>query len=145
MRLSPDLELRNFILCEDIRQEITNKIIMIGVYSGDILISNLPGSIPLCMYAELDVKAKGEYDVYLRMSGPGEGSFILQTHIGASNADNNGVIRTPRIDVTLECEGVLKIDASIDRKKWKALSRKKVTQSDEVINLQPTIAAAPPS
>lgn len=53
---------RAAILCEDIRQEVNNKLILIGVFTGDIVLSEFPGAIALRIYIEYISDKVGEFD-----------------------------------------------------------------------------------
>ncbi|MHA1522994.1 MAG: hypothetical protein ACTSY1_01160 [Alphaproteobacteria bacterium] len=43
---------RNVIICDDIREEINHKKILIGVYIGDILVQKFPATFSFTMYIE---------------------------------------------------------------------------------------------
>lgn len=51
--MSAAIKLGNVILCEHIVEGKNNKHTLINVYSGDILMSEFPGHIPVAFYIEL--------------------------------------------------------------------------------------------
>ncbi len=47
-------KIANAVVCEDVRTEQNGKQIIIGVYSGDIVVSNVPAFIPVMLWLQLD-------------------------------------------------------------------------------------------
>lgn len=137
-----NLQITSRIVCEDIRQEKTNKYILVGVISGDILVQELPGMIALSIYLEGVARESGS--VRIRVSGPGEGQGVM----GASFKlqDGNRVTLTfPTVGLALECEGTLKLEISEgDDEDWEPLVEKKVIKTEGLWTLAP-IVSPPPS
>src|SRR5437879_3808001 len=118
------LTIRNAILCEDVRQEKSNKFILIGVFANNILVGDTPASVAVALYIEAVSKvASGE--LFLRYSGPGEGSALIGLNYTASQKDASFdpviTIVAPRIDVLMEKEGTFKIELSEDQRSWHTL------------------------
>ena len=44
--------LRNIILCEDIRTEVGNKLSLMGIFSGDVVVTEIPATIHLAVYMQ---------------------------------------------------------------------------------------------
>ena len=55
------------IICDDIRQEISNKLSFIGIYGKDIFVSKIPFTFPKLCFAILykDIKAEDSFSVEL--------------------------------------------------------------------------------
>ena len=49
------------ILCDEIRQEITGKSILLGVISSELLFPSFPSLMSICLYAEGNVVEAGEF------------------------------------------------------------------------------------
>ena len=135
--------IRNCLLCDDIRQEKNNKLIILGVFSGDILIPKVPANISLAFFIDGFADVLGETSIWFKLSGPGEGHVIIEVSLDVTMAGQQIALSLPRADVTLECEGVLRFDASSDQKDWVNLMEKKVILSDEVWSLFPTVSERP--
>ena len=43
---------RNVIVCEDLREELGNKKSLMGIFTGDIVVSQFPATVPLAFYIE---------------------------------------------------------------------------------------------
>jgi hypothetical protein len=68
------------IACDDIRQEVTGKYILIGVYSGKLAVQFFPASVVLGFFVLARPTNKGDYDVELRIVGP-EGKEMTSGHM----------------------------------------------------------------
>jgi hypothetical protein len=121
------LKFGNAILCDDIRREEgNNKYILIGIYSGDIILSNMPAEFQLAFYIEIFAPA-GHYDLQIRLSGPQKGAeAILPTSFDHAGGDQVGTLASPRIGLTMTEEGTFKIDARVGEGRWKNIIVKKV-------------------
>ena len=64
-RRKPKLEYA--IICDDIRQEISNKLSFIGIYGKDIFVSKIPFTFPKLCFAILykDIEAEDSFSVEL--------------------------------------------------------------------------------
>ncbi len=64
-RRKPKLEY--VIICDDIRQEISNKISFIGIYGKDIFVSKIPFTFPKLCFAihYKDIKAEDSFSIEL--------------------------------------------------------------------------------
>lgn len=117
---STNFRVRNVVLCEDIRQEKSNKFILIGVYAGNILVETLPCDIPLSLFIDGTIDRGGESTLFIRLSGPGEGSGTMGINY-SGDSGGAGVLVTPRMDVHMECAGVFRVEVSEDRITWTLL------------------------
>ena len=65
--MKPALEIATVLVCDDVRKEVTNKDILIGVYAGDIVVPAFPAWIALAVWLELITKENGVYDMSFRI------------------------------------------------------------------------------
>jgi hypothetical protein len=130
-------EIEQCIACEDIREELHKKHSLIGVYSGDtILMSQIPGNIAIACFIQIAIKETGKHDLTLRLSGPGDHEATLKARLVFDEAPGHAVIATPRIDLTVDSEGIFKFDISADNENWVNLVTRKIA-------LNPELASAP--
>lgn len=54
------------LLCDQIRQENNGKLIAIGIYGGDILVTEFPSVIPVALLVRLKTKSEGPYRIEVR-------------------------------------------------------------------------------
>jgi len=64
------MNISHAIACDDIRQEMNGKHILIGVYSGKLGLPFFPIQIALAFWVLARPSAKGDYDVQLRVLDP---------------------------------------------------------------------------
>lgn len=132
------------LLCEDIREEKTGKHTLVGVYSGDVDISGIPGTMAIALYIELQVIIPGKYELSLRLSGPGEHSATLKANLALEKNNKFAILATPRIDLLVDREGILKIEMSMDGQVWTSLLEKKITLNPSLANaFQPPHGQSP--
>lgn len=128
-------EIVKSLLCEDVREEINNKHTLIGVYIGDVLISRIPGNMSIALFVELDVKKEGKQSIQLRLSGPGDHEAVLNADLNFIGVGSS-TLKTPRIELLVDKEGIFRIDLSEDGETWINLIEKSVT-------LNPAPSASP--
>lgn len=121
-----DISVRTALLCEDVRQEKSNKFILIGVFANDIVLSTMPAAIPISFFIELKSSKLGTQHLYFRISGPGNESAKLKIGLDIKDAESVVAIPGPKLDIRMDADGVFKIDASTDEKRWVNLIAKKV-------------------
>ena len=61
------ISIRGAILCDDVRKEDNGKILLIGVYSSDILVRQFPFKKNLCLWLHGPAE-RGEYKIQVRVS-----------------------------------------------------------------------------
>lgn len=135
------LEVRNVILCDDVRQESgTNKYILIGTYSGDIKIAAaLPVSIQLSVYVETTVPA-GDHNIEIRFSGPGPEWAVVEAQMEKAFA-GAGTLVMPRFNLLMAREGILKVDIRMKGdKRWVSILKKHVSST---VSEQPSEQSPP--
>ena len=133
-----NLTFKNAILCEEVRQEKNNKFILLGVFSGDILVEEIPANLGLSFYLEAIIAKPGPTNLWLKMSGPSEeDEALIEARMEAASAGTAATIALPRMDVLMRGEGVFRLSASQDEKDWVTLIEKKVSQRDGLWSLSP--------
>ena len=63
MPSEPIGEFQSIILCDDIRREDNGKLLLVGVYSGDIIPSSFPAFLSLRLYMMYDAKRTDKHDL----------------------------------------------------------------------------------
>lgn len=140
------LEIQTALLCEDIRQEKSNKFILIGVYAGEILVSALPTKIALCLYiSALYDSNEGDGLLWVRLRGPGQGSATMK--IGYKPAEDSKYLTlvTPVLEVALEEEGTLVIETSPDGESWSPMISREVSLREGLWSMISTVSPPPPA
>ena len=62
----PTLKLSTILLCDDVRKEDNGKEFLIGVYSGNILLSELPTNLIVCLWLLAETRIAGDVEKEIR-------------------------------------------------------------------------------
>lgn len=100
------------VICEDVREEINHKRILIGVFSGDILVSSLPGQLSLTLYIEH--KLQGEQKLEFIIYYAEEEQARIEMQAETKEVGVIAVIPFPRFGLAIKKPGELRVDVSID-------------------------------
>lgn len=127
-----DINILNAILCDDIRQEFgNNKLILIGVYSGDVVLSQIPAEILMAFYVELQAPV-GRHEIEIRLSGPQKGEGIFNATF-ESEGSGIGTLASPRIGINMAEEGTFRIDFRKGEGRWVNIISKKIILSPNAL------------
>lgn len=124
------------ILCDDIRQENNGKLIIIGMYSGDILVSNLPGSILVAtlLHGHADADSSITIEVRFRAEFDDADPFTVaaEGNLEIRGTDRSKEFFTPLPKMMIEArgKGEISFDYRLDKKRWKTLLRKRINRRD---------------
>lgn len=120
--------IRNAIICEDIRKEIGNKLTLVGVYSGDIIVGRFPADLWLAFYAEFLPSQSGKIPLQIEMLMGRhrkplvrvEGAMIVE------DASDVAVIALPKFRANFPGPTAFTFRVALDDKKWQVALRKAV-------------------
>ncbi len=132
------VEIGAVIICDDVRKENTNKDILIGVYSGDIILPSFPSELALAIWIELIPKQIGEHELEFRLSLAGQqlATFMLKATVPKLGSSSTAIPGF-RLGVAGETELLLEIREGHD---WRVLKRKKIVQGNVTSTfLSPTL------
>jgi hypothetical protein len=132
------------MLCDDIRQEINGKHILIGVYSGNqIIVPAMPFTIPISIWIEYFPESTGKTAFHLRISYSTGFQITLRVDAKIDELGDMG-IATPPVVVQGAADGFLTVEYSDDGSGWTEIKRKEVRRG--MIGTQgKSFAAAPTS
>ena len=136
--------IENAILCDEVRQEKSNKFILIGVYAGDIVVASLPAPVPISIYLD-GITEGNEGSVWLRLTIPGGEKASMRLSFGGSPETDRLTLVTPALEIAMAQEGEFSVDISGDGEEpWHRLVSRKVIQAEGLWSLTP-IVSQPPS
>ena len=114
------------IVCDDIRHEKSNKEILIGVYSNELIIHKKPARLRLSVFVLVDVLEIGETEFEIRLDGPDGPSenAIRGVLEGAHNTSPRHRIGLPfkSFVITLASEGDLLVRFREPGKRWRTIA-----------------------
>ena len=134
------VEITTVVFCEDIRREISNKDILIGVYSGNILLPSFPSTFNVAFWLEAVSNEVGpkELEFRIRLGG---GGAVLNVGLNFAEPNQPAGIGLPTVQIMADKPDELFFEIR-DGENWRVLKQKKVLQTGTPIN-QPTVSAPP--
>jgi hypothetical protein len=119
------LTITNAIVCEDVRAELNNKWSILGAYSGDIAVPNVPAAIKIAFYMEgqLAKPYHGPLSARIRLDND---QVALVT--GTMDAKESGPVSLPIPGpiVPFQNAGTIFMDLSFDSSTWVEVVSKKL-------------------
>ena len=135
MTKEPIIDAVNVVLCDDIRKENNAKDILIGVYSGDILVEKFPINLLLALWVQFKTKGKGVAERELRVIDE-DGKMIVSGEFGVQvSVAEEGYMSAPltKMPFSLGERRTLKFQWRKKGQRWKTLIEKKVRKKSDVI------------
>lgn len=116
------------ILCEDVRVEASRKMILIGVYAGNIKPSRLPATLRLCLWMSGRTKKLGNFKIDMQILD--DNSRIIQSTSEPALLTNSemsySTLNFAEIPVRLESTGIIKFQVRVDSGNWETVLTKDV-------------------
>lgn len=128
---SAAFRLINAVFCEDIRREDNGKDMLLGVYSGDIVVARCPTRVGMSLWLQYvsAPSVKGETGIDLRLRFDGHDEPVSQ--IGLPFMEEGETTLALRgMPVTINGSGVLLLEHRLPGKDWAEIARKRVTCPD---------------
>jgi len=125
MKVGP-IDLKNVVLCDDVRVEKSNKFILIGVYSANIVVSQTPAQLGVSLYGEALFSKPGEHRLSIRISV--NDTRLGELGIGYAITDTSEALgfHTPQFSIDIQGPSTLRIEASADHENWKTIIDKRI-------------------
>jgi hypothetical protein len=133
----------NIILCDDVRAEINNKFMLIGVYTADILVAAFPQRLRFSMYFEYIPEESGEKEMFFKLAIGDEKPAQFQLKLSVSKPNINTPIIIPPVEMTINKESEFRVECSEDNKKWIRLITKHILIGDIPTIWSPSVSPPP--
>lgn len=119
----------SYILCEQIRQEIRNKVSIIGVFSADIVVSEFPSTFPVTIYLEIDAQTAGKIELNVRLISPGP-NIVEMKVVGELASPGRSYVPLPPMPLVCAEAGSVTVEVSDGGELWHVLMARKVQAGD---------------
>src|SRR5690242_20107827 len=94
----PRFSVGSVIICDDVRKEVSNKEILIGVYGGGILVPSFPVQIPMAVWMEITPEEIGHFEIDFKITLPGNpAEFQMRVILDVQTLGESTTIYTPSI------------------------------------------------
>lgn len=117
----------NVIACEYAAQGANSKHTLVNIYSGNIMVAELPATFPIAFFIELafsesagDTKIKIDVQINGKSKFGVEGAFALQDDLPA-------ILMIPQISLRIEKNAELKVLASVNEGRSVTLFKKSIS------------------
>lgn len=119
------------VFCDDIRREMTGKDILIGVYSGHLLVQRFPAPVVLAIWMPFERvgDAEGKIPIEFRMLGAADNNRAIgygSIEIMVSNMSDVGALSLPALAVMLDRPGRLVFQLKQHDEPWQTVASLKV-------------------
>jgi len=104
--MSDALRIKFGIVCDDVRREDNGKLILIGIYGSNILVSSFPAMLALSLVISVDVLENFEGPILIRALLNGEKIVEGRTNL-TMVIGNDALITLPTMPVRIDKAGVL--------------------------------------
>lgn len=105
----------NVFFCDEVRQEITGKHFMIGVYSGDLIPAASPGSFPLSAIVRVQ-GLTGKHHFHMRLLSPnGVVSMDIEDDVDLPDEADGFPITFGNAIIQVDGPGYIIMEMSIDQ------------------------------
>lgn len=109
------------VVCEDVRKEANGKEILLGVFSGGVLLPSVPATIVLAFWVHFDAKETGEVALQFRLMGPARAQLaLLDARMEVAKA-GPGAIFVPPVPVHVQVPGTLSLEMNESGGRWQTL------------------------
>lgn len=120
-----EMMVRSALLCEMCRQEVGNKVSVMGIYSGDILVQSFPAAFPLSAYIEIEGLKKGKHRLEFSIVIPGT-KMGGSADIDVFEEGEVGSLPFPMVMVNAQEAGEVTVQMRVDGNEWIVPVRRKI-------------------
>jgi hypothetical protein len=141
------LQFSSVLVCDDIRKEVSNKDILIGVYSGDIVVPSFPVWLPISFWIEVSANEAGKSEAQFRLTVVDHTPpIMLKAGLQVDKPGSTAII-IAGLQLLFEKEGDLILEVKPDGGDWTVLKSKKIMQGELPASASsfPTLTSRPPS
>jgi len=133
---APVLKLSPAVICEDIRQEINGKYILIGVFSADIRVVQFPIPVSFALWLPTIAEGTGSVNIEVRIVSP-TGAFLAQAKANVEiGVAGRGAIPVPPAVVQIQEPGMLKFQVKVESGEWETVAEIEARQGVVLISPQ---------
>lgn len=132
-----DLVCRNVLLCDEIRQEKSEKYILIGVYTHGLIVPVMPAKIRLSLYLAVEFSEIGAQDIVIDVRH-NDSHARIEVQVGVNLDGVPTAIPTPPFPMTFEEPGELIVSIGRDQETLFEVARFPTLVNQDVWSLFPS-------
>jgi len=125
----------NCVICDEIRQEVTNKYMLIGVYVGDMVLPDFPSHAAISLWIQYRPDRLGEREISFRFNGPSQeegklAPFASMKVLASIDRLSDVAIPLQKMVFTADRPGEVSVEFSEDNENWTEVNRLKVIRGE---------------
>lgn len=130
---SPVIGISSVIICDDARREDNGKDILIGVYSGDIIVPSFPAALGLSFWFEYSFDRPGVQDIKFRVvTDRGTELFGVGFKVQVEGQNQSGSFSVGPVAIPMTDPGVLSVQMQQGEDDWSTLKSKIVRKGPPI-------------
>jgi hypothetical protein len=135
------------VLCDLIIRDVSNKHSLIGIYSGDILISEMPARLRLALYTEFLPPEDGEFSIEIDIKLDGKRFAKGEVQIKDASAGVAAGVALSGFELRTDVPVQLDVTATVNGSRPQSILKKKIMKNSatDPSASSPPSAQSPPS
>jgi hypothetical protein len=113
------------VLCEQNRVEINQKIILLGVFSGDIVVAEMPATLQISAYVQFSTSPMGEFKIDFKFVGP-DGVEAMVSAEATMAAIGPSAVPLPTVPLMCRKDGTVSLLMRVNGEDWHEILKRKV-------------------
>jgi len=119
--MASDLEVGDGFVCDEVRREDNGKLILIGVYSSNLVVRELPAALVLSLVVNLKSQVPVDVAMQFRVMLNGEKMRGGKGRVKLPPSGAHWIVLPQIVLDKLQNEGVLAFDVQVEDREWKTV------------------------
>lgn len=116
------IKLKYCLVCDHIRVEKSNKLILIGIYAGEIIVEKFPALLAISFHCAFSVENEVEINIEFEVHFPGDGSPAKADALINVKKDTKHVnINLPSVPLKIDESGEIYLKYRTTGNRWKKI------------------------
>jgi hypothetical protein len=141
-----DFTVNAVVICDEVRKEITNKDILIGVYGGAIVPSSFPIQIPIAVWMEFTPERAGTLEMDFRIVLPGNPTELRMSFVlDVQDPRDPATLYTPQVQCLVHEAGEVRVFVKpAESQEWRLIKAKRIEAGISTAPTPPNVFFGPP-
>lgn len=132
--MSAKIVIHSALICDQVRVENNNKLIFLGIYSGNISLRTVPSELGLTAILIGEFVGGGDATVHVKLSvftkGETDVSFLMESEVEVESVPRSDgsldqlVISLPPMHFPVTRPMTMKVEWSLDKENWRTVLQK---------------------
>jgi hypothetical protein len=126
------------VLCDEVRQEVNGKYILIGTYNGIVVVADFPAQLQVSWWIQIFPKETGKFDLDIQLIKDGKDT-IIKADLGYEvHAKDWAAMVLPKIPVPIHGPGKMQLQMKLKSEaKWSIVQTFEVRKGSVTVTIPP--------